>query len=173
MVTQRLNDVFGLDLVEIGGSNEKLGIKCKHTFDPNLSKLSPAVPRGLSSFDSSSEIDPELMEQFKYSMIMISLALILMNENEIEASLFWDSLKRLEINRDEKKHKYLGDVHKFFTVELVKEGYLEYKQIPGVDIPTFKFKSGFRSSLEISKKSILEFVCKYRFRFDIGINLRR
>ena len=159
MVDRRLNDVFGISLVEIEGANEKYGIKCKHTYDPGMSKLNPAIVKGLSGIDSSNEISPELMEQFKYSMIMISLALILMKENEIEAGLFWDSLKRLEINRDEKKHKYLGDVHKFFTVELVKEGYLEYLQVQGVDIPTFKFKSGFRSDLEITKQSVLEFVC--------------
>lgn len=156
MVKRRLNDVFGLLLVDLDSNEtgEKYYIKCKYEYDPQLSKMSKKK-------SESSDQDPEFMEQFKYSMIMVSLALIFMNENEIESSLFWDTLKKIDINKDEKKHKYLGDVFKFFTVELVKEGYLEYEAVHGVEMPTHKFKAGYRSRLEITKMSILEFVCKF------------
>ncbi len=82
-----------------------------------------------------------------------------MNDNEIDADLFWSSLKCLDINKDEKKNKYLGDVFKYFTYELVKDGYLEYELLKGIDPPTYKFKAGYRSRLEISKMAILNFVC--------------
>jgi len=162
MVKRRLSNVFGMLLVDIDGSDtgEKYGIKCKYEYDPLSSKITCASKRTLSAYESSNEIDTELAEQFKYSMVMICLALIFMNENEIEEGLFWDSLKRLDINREEKRHKYLGDVLKYFTVELVKEGYLEYETLNVTDPPTHKFKSGYRSRLEISKSKILEFVCK-------------
>lgn len=158
MVKRRLNDVFGLQLVDLDGneSGEKYYIKSKYEFDPLLSKLQKK-----SSNEIIQENDSEFLEKFKYSMIMTSLALIFMNENEIESSLFWDTLKKLDINKDDKKHKYLGDVFKFFTVELVKEGYLEYETVNGVEQPTFKFKAGYRSKLEITKMSILEFVCMF------------
>lgn len=160
MAKRRLNDVFGINLVIIDGNDkgEKYGIKCKYELDPSLSR--PDFLNNKSS--ESNETTPELMEKFKYSLLMVSLAIIFMNENEIDSNLFWELLKKIDINKDEKKHKYLGDVFKFFTYELVKEGFLEYTQIPGYDIPQFKFKSGYRSDLEITKKSILDFVCKLR-----------
>lgn len=154
MVEVRLEEVFGIELQEldITDKSEKLGIKCKFEYDLNLNK--PSVVRS-----TNVETDQVFLGQFKYSMVMISLALIFMNGNEIEADLFWESMKRIDVNKDEKKHKYLGDVFKYFTSDLVKEGYLEYEMIKGIDPPTYKFKSGFRSRLEITKQSILEFVC--------------
>ena len=104
--------------------SEKMSIRCKFEYDLNLNK--PAVMTS-----STTETDKIFLDQFKYSMVMISLALIFMNENEIESGLFWDSMKRLDVNKEEKKHKYLGDIFKFFTSDLVKEGYLEYEMIKG------------------------------------------
>jgi len=165
MAKRRLNDVFGINLVIIDGNDkgEKYGIKCKYELDPSLSR--PDFLNNKSS--ESNETTPELMEKFKYSLLMVSLAIIFMNENEIDSNLFWELLKKIDINKDEKKHKYLGDVFKFFTYELVKEGFLEYTQIPGYDIPQFKFKSGYRSDLEITKKSILDFVCSVHGGIDV------
>jgi hypothetical protein len=126
MVQVRLEEVFGIELVELDISDkaEKSGIRCMHVFDADLNRSSVTE-------SSSEDMDPSFVEQFKYSMLMISLALIFMNENEMNGDLFWDSMKRLDINRDEKKHKYLGDVSKFFTVDLVKEGYLEHDLVRG------------------------------------------
>lgn len=126
LVEVRLEEVFGIELVELDISDkaEKVGIRTVHEFDADLNLAQVAGNTG-------EDMDPAFMEQFKYSMLMIALSLIFMNENEINADLFWDSMKRLDVNRDEKKHKYLGDVSKYFTVDLVKEGYLEYDIIKG------------------------------------------
>jgi melanoma-associated antigen len=69
-------------------------------------------------------------------------------------------LKRLDINCNDKRHKYLGDVTKYFTSELVKDGYLRYEQDNRSDPPTFKFKWGQRAQMEITKLSVLDFVCQ-------------
>lgn len=69
-------------------------------------------------------------------------------------------MKRLGLNKDEKKHKYLGDVSKYFTVELVRDGFLEYEAISGTDPVQHKFIWGTRSKLEITKASVLDFASK-------------
>lgn len=162
MVSLRLHEVFGIELIDINNDEkaEKLGIRTKFEYDLNLN-------RPHKSENANTESDPIFLEQYKYSMLMISLALIFMNENEISDELFWDSMKKLDINKEDKKHKYLGDIFKYFTTDLVKEGYLEYELIKGIEPPTYKFKTGYRSKLEITKKSILDFVCKVYGGLDV------
>lgn len=174
LVEKYLDNVFGLKLVELDGEKgEKFGVQSKFEYDHELNKKdNKAIWAENSSTNRSFyqsggagtsidlEADYELHEQIKYSILIISLAIIFMNENEMDADLFWESMKRIDVLRDEKKHKYLGDVFKYFTVEMVKEGYLEYEKMPGVEPPVYKFKWGYRSKLEISKKSLLNFVCE-------------
>ena len=158
-----LIDVFGLVLVDLDGQKgERFGVRSKFEYNSELHKSDMREEfKHLREFtnDLSGEPDREYEEQVKYSMLMISLSLILMNNNEIEASLFWESLRKLDINKDEKRHKYLGDVSKLFTVDFVKDGYLEYEQVT-VDPPVHKFKWGYRSKVEISKMNVLKFVCQ-------------
>ena len=161
LVDEYLNDVFGLSVVALDSDkNEKFGIRRKFEFDFDLNKNYNDSKRLTKFKTDSNENDREFQEQFKYSMLMICLSLILMNENEIDSGLFWDTIKKLDINKEEKRHKYLGDVLKYFTVDLVKEGYLEYEPIKNVEPPTFKFKWGYKSKLEITKMSVLNFVCE-------------
>ena len=121
MVEYRLEEVFGIELVQIDETtemdkSEKIGLRNKYEFDLELN-----ISLKSKRMDANDGTDPVFIDQFKYSMLMVSLSLIFMNDNEIEANLFWDSMKKLGINRDEKKHKYLGDVTKYFTGDLVKE----------------------------------------------------
>lgn len=162
LVIKYMHDIFGLVLVPLDGTAGKYGIRNKFQYDSSLlpSRSDTNSNENMDSVSSLAETDSEFQDQFKYSMLMIALSLIFMNENEIDAVLFWQSLGKIGIKKDEKRHKYLGDVHKYFTSELVKEGYLEYDQLKGIDPPTFKFKWGQRSKLEISKMSVLEFVCE-------------
>jgi hypothetical protein len=130
MVEYRLEEVFGIELVQLDETeidkSEKIGLSNKFEFDLELN-------RSLKNrkTDANDGLGIVFNDQFKYSMLMVSLCLIFMNENEIEAGLFWDSMKKLGINKDEKKHKYLGDVTKYFTADLVKEGYLSYDAVKG------------------------------------------
>ena len=178
-VKSHLVRVFGLDLVDIDGKQEKFGIKTRFRFDSKINKfkiqettrtnLEQLQQRHLNdSFtqmtmrnDDNSELPEEELHTYcKYSLLMISLSLIFMNNNEIDSSEFWANMKRISINRNEKRNPFIGDVEKYFTQELVKDGYLEYELIRGTDPPAYKFKWGYRSKLEITKMSVLEFVCK-------------
>jgi hypothetical protein len=166
---KKLDRIFGIQLIDLDGKVEKFAIKNKFFWDDSLNKFSfantasqrPESFNMSSTFSASShDGDEELRMHFKYSVIMVALALIFMNKNEIDANKFWDLMKKIDINRSEKRHKYLGDVEKYFTTELVKEGYLEYEQEKGFETPTFKFKWGYRAKMETSKKKVLEFVCE-------------
>ena len=163
LVIKYMSDVFGLTLVPLDGACTKYGIRNKFEYDSDLNKFGMETTSSMANADSLASLadtDFEFQEQFKYSMLIISLSLIFMNGNEIDGEIFWQSLKKLEINKDEKRHKYLGDVYKYFTVDMVKEGYLEFEQVKGIEPPAFKFRWGQRAKLEISKKSVLDFVCE-------------
>ena len=175
LVKKHLNKVFGFDLVDIDGKQEKFGVKTRFKYDEKINKYkvqattrqqlqqrhNESFTQSLRQTPDTSEIaDEEFQIYVKYSLLMISLSLIFMNNNELDANEFWSNMKRIDINRNEKRHKFLGDVEKYFTQELVKDGYLEYEVVRGTDPPAHKFKWGYRARLEISKMSVLEFVCK-------------
>lgn len=126
-----LNNLFGLVLIDLDNEKgEKFGVRSKFEYDSELTK--PDYNDGdsghfISQFaDSDTNVmdaDRAFEDQFKYGTLIIALSLIFMNDNEIDSNLFWDSLKRLDIHKDEKKHKYFGDVTKYFTKDLVNDGY--------------------------------------------------
>ena len=162
LTAKYLDDVFGLIIEPMDGI-DKYGIRNKFQFDSDLLLTRSEANSSKENSDSISslaETDTEFQEQFKYSMLMTSLSLIFMNDNELDSALFWQALNKIGIKKDEKRHKYLGDVHKYFTSDLVKEGYLEHELLKGIEPPAFKFKWGQRARLEISKMSVLEFVCE-------------
>ena len=166
IVKSRIKDVFGLELVDLDAELnkcERFGIKTRFEFDPELNFAQNIHLRTMTQFTDHSEShadDPELHERAKYSVLMIALSLIFMNENEISAEIFWESLKKLDINKDDKCNVYLGDVNKYFTFDLVRDGYLEYELVKGSEPAQYKFKWGYRAFLEISKKQVLDFVCE-------------
>lgn len=162
-VKSMLEQVFGLIIEDASGDDEKMEkftIKSKFKYDSKLSKQTSAT--GLVGFVDRDELvtQREFQQQTRYAMIMISLSLIFMNENEMDETLFFESLKKLDVSRDEKRHKYLGDVFRFFTVDLVKDGYLEHEIIRTMDPPGHRFKWGSRAHLEVSKHDVLKFVCQ-------------
>ena len=165
IIKSRLKDVFGLELVDLDGELnkcERFGIKTLFEFDPDLNFTQNIRLRSITQFSDheSTHDDPDLHEKANYSVLMIALSLIFMNDNEISAEIFWDSLKKLDINKDDKSNVYLGDVFKYFTLDLVRDGYLEYEMVKGSEPAQYKFKWGYRAFLETSKAEILNFVCE-------------
>lgn len=167
--SKKLENIFGIQLIDVDGKAEKFAIRNKFFWDENLNKFSFSHSHRIandslnitSTFSASTQdADEEVRTYLKYSVLMVALSLIFMNKNELEANKFWDLMKKIDINRSEKRHKYLGDVEKYFTSELVKEGYLEYEQEKGFEQPIYKFKWGYRAKTETSKKKVLEFVCE-------------
>lgn len=122
--------MFGFELIDLDGDDkaEKYGVRSVFEFEPDMYKKDARITGGqlmtqfIGDHADNETSDRRFADQLKYSMLMIALSLIFMNGNEIEAEVFWDSLKRLDINKEEKRNKYLGDVGKFFMTELVKEG---------------------------------------------------
>ena len=132
MCRSYLLDVFGLELIDLdsAGKGDRFGIRSKFNYDSDLSKLDMCEKnKHLSVYTrdmaSSHENDREFENQLKYTALIMSLSLIFMNGNEIDSQMFWEGMKRVGLNKDEKRHTYFGDVNRYFTVELVKEGYLE------------------------------------------------
>jgi hypothetical protein len=160
-----LRDTFGLIVIDLDDNDrsERFGIRSKYQFDSDLNKLELADAgrhlREYSATASTAEVDREFEDQLKYSVLLIALSLIFMNGNEIDAGTFWESMRRVDLNKDDKRHKYLGDVFKYFTVDLVKEGYLEHEQV-STDPPAHRFRWGYRAKLEITKRAVLDFVCE-------------
>jgi hypothetical protein len=160
----RLKTIFGLEVVELDEKQDRFGIKNQFQFD--ISMRSAAF---VNSSDTLNEINKaeEIDLCAKYSFLIITLTIIFMNGNEIESTQLWECLKSIDLNRTEKRNPFIGDVEKYFTNELVKEGYLEYEKDGRTDPPTFKFKWGYRAQLEVSKKSLLNFVCEVYGGLDI------
>ncbi len=159
-----MRDTFGLQVIDLdeNDKNERFGVRSKFEYDSDLCKLDMGEERKHLRdhvATASAETDREFEEQVKYTVLIIALSLIFMNGNELDDGVFWESMKRVDINKDEKRHKFFGDVYKYFTSELVREGYLEHEQV-SVDPPAYKFKWGFRAKLEITKRSVLDFVCE-------------
>ena len=154
---------------------ERYGIKNKFNSDPSMTKYAlqseshTMATNANSTVAITSQMDmtEEVDHAVKYSVLMIALSIIFMNDNEMDSQQFWDHLKRVDINHNEKRHTLLGDVEKYFTIELVKEGYLEYEQVKGIEPITHKFKMGYRAKLETTKMQILEFVCRVYGGVDV------
>ena len=163
IVQRYMSDVYGFELIDLDDKGEKYGLRSKFEYDANLmgsASGQQSGPTTLSTQHVTSDGEQQLDEQVRFGMLITALSLIFMSENEMDADTFWDTMKKLGVNKNEKKHKYLGDVHKYFTSDLVKDGYLEYEQRKGIDPPSFRFKWGYRAKLEITKHSVLKFVCE-------------
>ncbi|XP_067118535.1 non-structural maintenance of chromosomes element 3 homolog [Centruroides vittatus] len=102
-------------------------------------------------------------ENAKDGLLLIILTLIFMNGNVISEVHLWQTLKRFGLNPEpssNKLHPIFGDVKKLVTAEFVRQLYLEYSRIQGSDPARYEFRWGPRASLEVSKRDILELVCK-------------
>jgi hypothetical protein len=163
-VRDRLKNIFGFELSELDDKQEKFGIKNQFQFDMSVHNKALANANGTLNEINKNE---ELELCAKYSFLIITLTIIFMNDNEIEATQLWECLKCIDLARAEKRNPFIGDVEKYFTSELVKDGYLEYEKDSRTDPPIFKFKWGYRARLEVSKVSLLDFVCEVYGGLDV------
>ncbi|ELW48306.1 melanoma-associated antigen B10-like [Tupaia chinensis] len=58
------------------------------------------------------------------------------------------------------RHFMFGEPRKLITQDLVREKYLEYRQVPNSDPPCYEFLWGPRAHAETSKMKVLEFLAK-------------
>ncbi|XP_008592589.1 PREDICTED: melanoma-associated antigen B10-like [Galeopterus variegatus] len=94
----------------------------------------------------------------KTGLLMTVLALIFSNGNRATEEHIWKLLNLMGVYCG-KKHFIFGEPRKLLTTDLVKEKYLEYRQVRNSDPPSFEFLWGPRAYAETSKMKVLKFFC--------------
>ncbi|XP_008585044.1 PREDICTED: melanoma-associated antigen B10-like [Galeopterus variegatus] len=95
----------------------------------------------------------------KTGLLMTVLAVIFSKGNCATEEQIWEVLNEMGIY-DGEEHVIYGEPRKLFTKDLVKENYLEYRQAPNSDPPSYEFLWGPRAYAETSKMKVLEFFAK-------------
>ncbi|XP_068817981.1 melanoma-associated antigen B2-like [Capricornis sumatraensis] len=97
----------------------------------------------------------------KNGLLMPLLGVIYLNGNHAPEEKIWNFLNMLGIY-DGRSHFIFGEPRKLITEELVREGYLEYRQVPGSDPPRYEFLWGPKLLTETSKMKVLQFLAKVK-----------
>ncbi|XP_037842538.1 melanoma-associated antigen B17 [Chlorocebus sabaeus] len=92
-------------------------------------------------------------------LLMVLLSTIFMHGNRATEEEMWECLNALGMYKG-RKHFLYGEPQELVTKDLVREGYLEYRQVPSSDPPRCEFLWGPRAHAETSKMKVLEFVAK-------------
>ncbi|CAH6780282.1 melanoma-associated antigen B4 [Phodopus roborovskii] len=136
----RLELVFGLELKEIDASTHsyllvgKLGLSTEGSLSSNW-----GLPRT--------------------GLLMSVLGVIFMKGNRATEQEVWQFLNGVGVYAG-KKHLIFGEPEEFINKDLVQENYLEYRQIPGSDPPSYEFLWGPRAYAETTKMKVLEVLAK-------------
>ncbi|XP_017899188.1 PREDICTED: melanoma-associated antigen B2-like [Capra hircus] len=97
----------------------------------------------------------------KNGLLMPLLGVIYLNGNHAPEEKIWKFLNMLGIY-DGRSHFIFGEPRKLITEDLVREGYLEYRQVPGSDPPRYEFLWGPKLLTETSKTKVLKFLAKVK-----------
>uniref|UniRef100_F7CY34 MAGE family member B10 n=1 Tax=Equus caballus TaxID=9796 RepID=F7CY34_HORSE len=95
----------------------------------------------------------------KSGLLMLVLGVIFMKDNCATEEQMWEVLNMMGIFAG-RRHYIYGEPRKLLTQDLVKENYLEYRQVPNSNPPRYEFLWGPRAHAETSKMRVLEFVAK-------------
>ncbi|NP_112448.1 MAGE family member B2 [Mus musculus] len=135
----RLELVFGLELKEIDPSTHsyllvgKLGLSTEGSLSSNW-----GLPRT--------------------GLLMSVLGVIFMKGNRATEQEVWQFLHGVGVYAG-KKHLIFGEPEEFIR-DVVRENYLEYRQVPGSDPPSYEFLWGPRAHAETTKMKVLEVLAK-------------
>ncbi|XP_037678103.1 melanoma-associated antigen B10-like [Choloepus didactylus] len=138
--SEHLELVFGLDMKEVDTS--------KHTY-VLVNKLE-------ASYEGRVSEDRGLP---KTGLLMMVLGVIFKKGNCATEEQVWEVLNLLGVYAG-RKHFIFGDPKKLITKDLVRQRYLEYRQVPNSDPPSYEFLWGPRAHAETSKMKVLEFLAK-------------
>ncbi|MXQ99664.1 hypothetical protein E5288_WYG003266 [Bos mutus] len=97
----------------------------------------------------------------KNGLLMPLLGVIYLNGNHAPEEKIWKFLNLLGIY-DGRSHFIFGEPRKLITEDLVREEYLEYRQVPGSDPPRYEFLWGPKALTETSKTKVLQFLAKVK-----------
>ncbi|XP_055987088.1 melanoma-associated antigen B10-like [Sorex fumeus] len=140
--SEHLELIFGLDLKEVDTQ--------KHTY-VLINKLE-------ISYDSRIMEDKGVP---KTGLLMTILGVIFTKGNRATEDQIWQTLNMIGLYKG-KEHFIFGEPRRLITEDLVKEKYLEYRQVPDSDPPCYEFLWGPRAHAETSKMKVLEYVAKVR-----------
>ncbi|XP_012505247.1 PREDICTED: melanoma-associated antigen B16-like [Propithecus coquereli] len=138
--SERMEIVFGLDVKEVDPTSHRYGlfIKLGLTYDGMLS-VEEDVP--------------------KTGLLILILGAIFMKGNRATEEEVWEVLNVMGLYPG-RRHFLFGEPSGFIAKDLVKEEYLEYRQVPNSDPAQYEFLWGPRAHAETTKMKVLEFVAK-------------
>ncbi|XP_017357099.1 melanoma-associated antigen B10-like [Cebus imitator] len=138
--SDHLELVFGLDVKEV---------------DPNKS-LYVLVNKLELGHDARVSLNRSLP---KTGLLMTVLAVIFSQGNSAPEEEIWKVLNMMGVY-DGEKHFIYGEPRNLLTKYLVEEQYLEYREVPNSDPPSYEFLWGPRAYAETSKMKVLKFLAK-------------
>lgn len=129
--------VFGIDMVDV---------------DPSVHSYILVTALGIT-YDG---MLTDVQGMPKTGLLIVVLGVIFIQGNYVSEEIIWEILKNLGLpgGRNPYIHK---DPRKLISEEFVQEGYLEYRQVPNSDPPTYGFLWGPRAFAETTKMKVLEF----------------
>jgi hypothetical protein len=95
----------------------------------------------------------------KTGLLLTLLAMIFLSGNISSEDDIWEFLKVVGIYPG-RYHPIFEEPRKFITKDLVKENYLEYHRVSGIDPPKYVFLWGSRAYAETTKMKVLEVLAK-------------
>lgn len=96
----------------------------------------------------------------KTSFLIMVLGLIFSKGNCAPEEELWESLSVMEVY-DGREHHLYGEPRKLLTEEWVREGYIEYRQVPHSDPARYEFLWGPRAHAETTKMRVLKHLAKF------------
>ncbi|EPY74273.1 melanoma-associated antigen B16 [Camelus ferus] len=159
--SERMEMIFGLDLVEVDPTNHRYGlfIKLGLTYDGMLHS-EVGVPKLGLTYDGMLHGEEGIP---KTGILILVLGVIFMKGNHATEDEVWEVLNLTGMYSSRKhlrKHYIFGEPRKLITKDFVKEKYLEYRQVANTDPAQFEFLWGPRAHAETTKMKVLEFVAK-------------
>ncbi|KAM9577766.1 melanoma-associated antigen B10-like [Trichechus inunguis] len=92
-------------------------------------------------------------------LLMTILGIIFINGNCATEEQVWEVLSVIGLYAG-RNHFIFGEPRKLITRDMVKQKYLEYRQVPNSYPPCYEFLWGPRARAETSKMKVLEFLAK-------------
>ncbi|KAL0587880.1 Melanoma-associated antigen B10 [Plecturocebus cupreus] len=138
--SDHLELVFGLDMKEV---------------DPNKG-LYVLVTKLELGHDARVSLNRSLP---KTGLLRTVLAVIFSQGNSAPEEEIWKMLNMMGVY-DGEKHFIYGEPRNLLTKYLAEEQYLEYREVPNSDPPSYEFLWGTRAYAETSKMKVLKFLAK-------------
>ncbi|XP_053677629.1 non-structural maintenance of chromosomes element 3 homolog [Anopheles nili] len=136
-----LREIYGYELIEIESKSQKTMILC-------------------STLEPGSLLELNESNQRKFTFLFLVLGYIYMKNGIVPENLLWEFLHTIGIE-EQQEHSYFGEPKKIFE-SFIKQAYvMRFKQsMEGMSDEVVFVSWGVRSKHEVSKKEMLESICK-------------